>query len=72
MHIDYNLEEQTLVYEYFRDDLLALVKNNPEFPLRARKQILRETGKALKVLHDKNWIHIGKLPSAAPQPKNLY
>jgi len=72
MHIDYNLEEQTLVYEYFRDDLLDLVKNNPDFPLEARKQILRETGKALKVLHDKNWIHIGMLSSAALLAENFY
>lgn len=59
MHVDYNLEEQTLVYEYYRDDLLALIQDNPGFPLEARKQILRETGKALKVLHDEDWIHIG-------------
>ena len=40
MHIDYNEKELTLVYEYFKDNLLSLAKNNPNFPLRARKQIL--------------------------------
>jgi serine/threonine protein kinase len=62
MHVDYNEEEYSLVYEYYRDDLLSLVKNNPNFPLEARKQILREAGKALKELHARNWIHIGRLP----------
>ncbi|ODH12680.1 hypothetical protein ACO22_08024, partial [Paracoccidioides brasiliensis] len=57
MHIDYNKEEHTLVYEYFRNDLLSLVKDNPNFPLAARKQILWEAGKALKKLHARNWIH---------------
>lgn len=60
------------MYEYYRDDLLALVQGNPGFPLEARKQILRETGKALKVLHDKNWIHIGKLASGASQPESSH
>lgn len=59
------------MYEYYRDDLLALVKGNPGFPLEARKRILRETGEALKVLHDKNWIHIGKLASGASLSEHL-
>jgi serine/threonine protein kinase len=54
MHIDYNLDEHILVYEYFRDDLLSLVRNNQDFPLEARKRILQETGKALEELHAKD------------------
>jgi serine/threonine protein kinase len=54
MHVNYNKEEHSLVYEYYRDDLLSLIKNNPNFPLKARKQILREAGKALKKLHARN------------------
>jgi serine/threonine protein kinase len=59
MHIDYSEKENTLVYEYFKEDLLALMQNNRDFPLVARKQILFEVGKALQELHAKNWIHIG-------------
>lgn len=41
-HVDYNDRERVLVYEYFIDDLLALVSNNPGLPIKARKLILRE------------------------------
>jgi len=58
MHVDYNEKEKTVVYEYFKEDLLVLVQNNPDFPLAARKQILFEVGKALQELHAKKWIHI--------------
>lgn len=65
MHVDYSEKEKIVVYEYFKEDLLALVQNSPDFPLVARKQILFEVGKALQELHAKNWIHIGmKLESA--------
>lgn len=59
MHIDYSEKDKTVVYEYFKEDLLALVQNNLDFPLVARKKILFEVGKALQELHAKNWIHIG-------------
>ena len=59
MYVDYSEKDKTVVYEYFKEDLLALVRNNPDFPHVARKQILFEVGKALQELHAKNWIHIG-------------
>lgn len=59
MHVDHSEKEKTVVYEYFKEDLLALVQNKRDFPLVARKQILFEVGKALQELHAKNWIHIG-------------
>lgn len=62
MHIDNNAKELTLVYEHFKDDLLSLARNNPNFPLGARTQILSEFGEALKELHAKNWIHICRPP----------
>jgi serine/threonine protein kinase len=60
MHVDYSEKEQIVIYEYFKEDLLALVKiiKTPDFPLAARKQILFKVGKALQELHAKNWIHI--------------
>ncbi|KAL3423869.1 kinase-like protein [Phlyctema vagabunda] len=62
MHVDYSEKDKIVVYEYFKEDLLALVQNNPDFPLEARKRILFEAGKALQELHAKEWIHIDVKP----------
>merc|ERR1712130_493866 len=43
-HIDDNEDERVLVYEYYKDNLFSLVKNNPDLPVEARKFILREVG----------------------------
>jgi serine/threonine protein kinase len=61
MHIDYSEKEQTLVYDYFRDDLLSFVNVNTDISMKAIKQILWEVGLALKEFHEKNWIHIGRI-----------
>ncbi|TVY80611.1 Cell division control protein 2-like protein [Lachnellula suecica] len=71
LDVDYNEKEQTVVYEYFKTDLLALVQNNADFPLAARKQILFEIGKALQELHGKNWIHIDVKPNNVMVDWNL-
>lgn len=42
-----------LVYEYFKDNLLSLAKNNEDLPIEARKVILRELGLCVKDLHCK-------------------
>lgn len=60
-HIDHNEEERILIYEYFMDNLLSLVKNNPELPIEARKSVLRELGLGLKDIHAKNWLHLGMM-----------
>jgi serine/threonine protein kinase len=60
-HIDYNEEERVLVYEYFKDNLLSLLKNNPDLPIETRKFILRELGQGLKDIHAKHWIHLGSM-----------
>ncbi|EZF28441.1 hypothetical protein TMEN_9321 [Trichophyton mentagrophytes] len=62
VHVDENVEEKVLVYEYFNDDLLSFIKKNPNLPIGARKWILRELGESLKELHAKNWIHIDVKP----------
>ncbi|KAK5093758.1 hypothetical protein LTS08_008822 [Lithohypha guttulata] len=62
-HIDYNEEERILIYEYFMDNLLSLVKNNPELPIEARKSVLRELGLGLKDIHAKNWLHLDIKPN---------
>jgi hypothetical protein len=43
MHIDYNQEDCILVYPYFRSTLLALIQEDPDFPLTERKKILQRT-----------------------------
>lgn len=61
MHIDCDQEDSILVYPYFRSTLLALIQEDPDFPLAERKKILRRIGEAIQELHGKNWIHIGTL-----------
>ena len=59
-HIDEIEGESVLVYEYCKDNLFSLVKNNADLPVEARKLILRELGLALNDIHSKNWIHLGQ------------
>jgi len=66
MHRDSNQEEGILIYPYFKDTLLALIKNDPDLSLAGRKKILRCVGEAIQELHSKNWIHIG-----APAAQNI-
>lgn len=61
MHVDYNEEQHTLVYKYFTSTFLALLGKHPNFPLAGIKKILRYTGEAIRELHAKDWIHIGKI-----------
>jgi hypothetical protein len=58
-HVDENEAEEILVYEYFKDDLLALINGKRNIPITSRKWILREVGHALKDFHAKEWIDIG-------------
>jgi tRNA A-37 threonylcarbamoyl transferase component Bud32 len=59
MHIDENQEESVLVYPYFRDTLLTLIREDQDLPLAERKKILRRVGEAIQELHSNNWIHGG-------------
>lgn len=65
-HVDKIKEENILVYEYFKSDLLALVENYPPLPLTARKKMLKEIGNSLAEMHEKNWIHLGTRPLHGP------
>ncbi|KAI2615100.1 kinase-like protein [Hypoxylon sp. NC1633] len=61
--VDYNNESaHTLVFDYFRSDLLGLVHEHSDIPIEARKLMLRQAGEALKDLHSKNWIHLDVKP----------
>ncbi|KAK5651308.1 hypothetical protein OQA88_12603 [Cercophora sp. LCS_1] len=63
MHLDSNREEDILIYPYFKDTLLALIKGDAaDLSLAGRKKILRCVGEAIQELHSKNWIHIDVKP----------
>ena len=62
MHTDCNQEQRILVYPYFRDTLLGLIKDDSEVLFPERKKILRRVGEAIQELHRKEWIHIGTIP----------
>nr|POE98624.1 serine/threonine-protein kinase [Quercus suber] len=57
VHIDCNQEEKTLIYPYFNTTLLALIRDEPEFPPDERKRIVRHVGDAIAELHSKSWVH---------------
>lgn len=59
MHIDCNERQDILVYPYFRDTLLGLIQNDPDFPPTERKKILQHVGEAIQELHARHWIHLG-------------
>jgi serine/threonine protein kinase len=63
IHVDDNKNENVLVYEYFKSDLLSLVENYPVLPIEARKTILKEVGLGLNDIHTKHWIRLGIMPS---------
>ncbi|ETI26444.1 hypothetical protein G647_03221 [Cladophialophora carrionii CBS 160.54] len=63
--LDDNEAERVLLYDYYKDNLLSLVKNRPDLPLGARKSILRNLGLGLKDLHSRNWIHLDTKPDNA-------
>ncbi|WPG97887.1 Hypothetical protein R9X50_00066900 [Acrodontium crateriforme] len=62
MHVDCNSKELILVYPYFRDTLLALLTNDPAFPPDERLKIMRGVGKAIRELHEKDWVHCDVKP----------
>ncbi|KAF1849203.1 kinase-like protein [Cucurbitaria berberidis CBS 394.84] len=57
MHVDSNSKEPILIYPYFRDTLLALLKNDPAFPPDERPKIMRGVGEAIQELHSRDWVH---------------
>ncbi|CAK3772217.1 Serine threonine- kinase ppk4 [Lecanosticta acicola] len=62
MHVDCNSEDSILVYPYFRDTLLALLKDDPAFPPDERLKIMRGVGEAIQELHAKDWVHADVKP----------
>lgn len=61
VHTDANKEDSILIFPYVRDTLLALMKNDPDFPPPERLKIMRAVAEAVAELHSKDWIHAGML-----------
>ncbi|KAL2192951.1 kinase-like protein [Corynascus similis CBS 632.67] len=57
VHVDANQDERILVYPYFRNTLLALIKEGPDFPPAERVKVLRVVAEAIQELHSKDWFH---------------
>ena len=64
MHVDYNEKDNTLVFKYFRQTLLTLIKDEPDFPIAEVKKILRYVAEAINDFHSKDWIHLGMMRMA--------
>jgi hypothetical protein len=60
-HIDDDEGQNILVYKFAISNVLETIYDCPPLPLQARKTILKEVGLALKNMHARNWIHLGKL-----------
>lgn len=66
MPIDFNPEDRIVVYPYFRDTLLDLMRADPAFPPAELKKVLRCVGEAIQEFHAKGWLHLGTpTPSTA-------
>ncbi|KAK4251307.1 kinase-like protein [Corynascus novoguineensis] len=62
MPIDFNPEDRIVVYPYFTDTLLALMRADPDFPPAELKKILRYVGEAIQEFHAKGWLHLDVKP----------
>ena len=61
LHIDENEEEQTLVYDYYKGTFLTFMReqNNSPSSIEAKREVVWETGQAIKEMHDNGWMHVG-------------
>jgi serine/threonine protein kinase len=60
MHVDCNSEQHILVFDYFQDTLLSLLKHDPGLPSDERPKILRSISEAVYELHSQGWVHTGQ------------
>ncbi len=64
--IDFSPADRIVVYPYFRDTLLGLVRADPEFPRAELKKVLRHVGEAIREFHAKGWLHLGMTNPSLP------
>jgi serine/threonine protein kinase len=63
MHVDFNEDNNILIYPYYQHTLLGLLQEDSNISDVARKKILWQIGEAIQELHSKDWIHIGTITS---------
>lgn len=54
--------ERVFVYKFLTDDFLSLVRK--QLPMRARKQILKDSLRGIADLHDREIVHLGRTTRA--------
>ncbi|KAI0877784.1 kinase-like protein [Hypoxylon argillaceum] len=62
MPVDFNPEDRIVVYPYFTDTLLNLMRADPDFPPVELKKALRYVGEAIQEFHAKGWLHLDVKP----------
>ncbi|KAI0403968.1 kinase-like protein [Xylaria palmicola] len=62
MPVDFNPEDRIVVYPYFRDTLLDLIRADPAFPPEELKKVLRYVGEAIQEFHAHGWLHLDVKP----------
>lgn len=56
-------DQPIFVYKYLTDDFFSLIRK--EIPMKARKQILKDSLRGIAELHDQNIVHMGNLSDIA-------
>jgi hypothetical protein len=64
MPVDFNPEDRIVVYPYFTDTLLNLMRADPHFPPSELQKVLRYVGEAIQEFHATGWLQLGT-PSPA-------
>ncbi|KAF2208112.1 hypothetical protein CERZMDRAFT_50015 [Cercospora zeae-maydis SCOH1-5] len=57
VHVDCNSEQCILVFDYFQDTLLSLLKHDPDLSPDERPKIMRSVSEAVYELHSQGWVH---------------
>ncbi|KAI0908469.1 kinase-like domain-containing protein [Ustulina deusta] len=60
--VDFNPKDRIVVYPYFTDTLLDLMRADPDFPPTELKKVLRYIGEAIQEFHAKGWLHLDVKP----------
>ncbi|KAL8346355.1 hypothetical protein RB601_003908 [Gaeumannomyces tritici] len=63
LHVDRDLDEQVLVYPFFKTTLFDLIAEDPELPIFERVKIMTTVAEAIQEVHKKNWAHLDISPN---------
>ncbi|SMQ54442.1 unnamed protein product [Zymoseptoria tritici ST99CH_3D7] len=62
LHIDHNEEAGILIYTYFNNTLLDLIRGDDELPGAEVQKVLRHVGEAIQEFHLEDWVHLDVKP----------